>query len=531
LPIGIRFGSFQPPPPTPTPGNVPPLISQGFLFAGFPFVPLTFDPPSEAANAPAGFVSVLGGQPVALTLTSLPFGGAYKSPQPNNFFLDPDPGTLTTQVFEDGVLDTTFAYRMIWSHTITNTEDPTGQFPNQTTQWRLEGTVTVDPTPVSINEKPEITGLSAAQGAATTQWVIAGDGPVTATVVAVDPDNGPDPLSYDWSQSDSRITPTGGTTSSTFIFDPSVLDEGVYGLNVQVSDGEDIVSGELIVRVLATDPATGTGDSDGDGIPDNVEGAGDTDEDGFPNFLDPIDGLMDPTRNRVDVLNPGLGDVLSDSGVLKLASTAFSTGRASFVVTEDDIAAFGGPGGTEGPDARDRINRVEGLGHSGGGIFDWRVDGIVPAGGVACVVLPQAEPLPDSPVYRKYNPRSSWREFSVGGGNALASTQLVGGVCPGPNDAAWDDNRGLVEGDTCIRVCVVDGGPNDTDVTVNGSVSDPGSVAANGAVPVSLKSSGCVLDTAEPASAGRHGEWWLLAGFIAWIGSMRKRWQRISLRK
>ena len=499
-PIGVRFGSYQPTPPTPSPDAITAQISPGFIYAGFPFVPLTFDPPSEAANPPSGYVSVSGGQPVAMTITSFPFGGAYQSPQANNFFLDPDEGTLSTLIFDDGDADpTTFAYRMVWSHLITSIEDPTAQFVNFTSQWRLEGIVKVDPTPITINHAPVIDSLGASQGAGPAQVIVTGDGPVTATVTASDADS--DPLTYDWSGSDSRITPTSGSTSAAFVFDPSGLADGIYPLNVAVSDGTDITNGQLLLQVFATNPALGTGDTDGDGIPDNVEGVGDSDQDGIPDYLDPIDGTVDPTRNRVDYSNPALGDIVSDAGVMKLGNTAFADGRDTFTVTESDIRDVGGSGGTATTNYHDRLNDVTGLGHSGGGIFDWRVDGLG-AGDTVCVVLPQAKVLPTAPIYRKYTASNGWRDFNVGASNQLASTMRVAGVCPGPGDGVWDNNAGLVAGDDCVRICVTDGGPNDADGSRNGSVSDPGTGAGNGPVPKSIKSSGgCVMDVTLSSNA------------------------------
>jgi hypothetical protein len=70
-PIGIRFGTYQ---------NVG-EISPGFLFSNFPFEPFTFDPPSETAPPPEGFV-VDAGSTKLVKMTSFPFSGKYSSSKP-----------------------------------------------------------------------------------------------------------------------------------------------------------------------------------------------------------------------------------------------------------------------------------------------------------------------------------------------------------------------------------------------------------------------------------------------------------------
>ncbi len=87
-PIGVRFGVFQ---------DVK-QITPGFLFTGFPFEPFTFDPPSTTATPPQGVVKLIGAADAILLLDSFPFSGLFTSNQPNAFFLNPDPGTLSAEI-------------------------------------------------------------------------------------------------------------------------------------------------------------------------------------------------------------------------------------------------------------------------------------------------------------------------------------------------------------------------------------------------------------------------------------------------
>ena len=50
------------------------------------------------------------------------------------------------------------------------------------------------------------------------------------------------------------------------------------------------------------------------------------------------------------------------------------------------------------------------------------------------------------------------------------------GTCPSTGDDSY--LKGLAEGDFCVQLTIEDGGPNDTDGQVNGTVKDPGGVGS-----------------------------------------------------
>ena len=107
-------------------------FSTGFLFAGNPFVPLTFG---------SNFAGTIDTTSNALSITSLDFGGAYGG---NDFLLAPDAGTLEVlwSVSRGNGTDWDVAFR--WQHDITTAEDPSLSYTTQTARWVLEGCITTN---------------------------------------------------------------------------------------------------------------------------------------------------------------------------------------------------------------------------------------------------------------------------------------------------------------------------------------------------------------------------------------------------
>ena len=519
-PVGVLFGEYQNGGGKLMGGEITP----GFKFSGFPFVPITFNPnainaSSPSLNVPKGYVTVTGPDSAVLTFDSLPWGGAYTTVSNNVFDLSPDTGTLTTEILsvndDDDGITRTVNYIADWKHVIKRSETSSlDSFNNFLANFRIEGVITLNSTPVVLNSPPFINEIRVTQPAdqQTTSIIVKNGGLFAAEVDATDKENGV--LSYDWSKSD--VVPVGSATSASVAFDPSSIQQnagGVVTLRVTVTDDADeplSASREYTLRVINELPKLGPGDSDGDGISDAIEGIGDNDLDLIPNYLDPIDGITEPTRNRRDYADPAAGDVVTDTGKLRLGDTAFRAGKSVFIVTEGDIGV------------QDRLNSVDGIGHSGGGIYDFEVSGL-PLGGTVRIVLPQAKPLPKIPVYRKFTSDRGWFEFSTAGGNKLASTMKVNGSCPAPDDLVYDDNLGLVEGDDCVRLTIVDGSAMDGDGKTNGVILDPGTGAGNGPVPVDDSGGGgCTISPSRHSTALRV-DLWLLGILLAGFGIFRNR--------
>ena len=124
-----------------------------------------------------------------------------------------------------------------------------------------------------------------------------------------------------------------------------------------------------------------------------------------------------------------------------------------------------------------------------GGYFDFVVDDLPRAGESVSVVLPQRAPIPPAPVYRKYDPNGNrWNTFVEDAENRLASAPGTEGFCPPPASDGY--RSGLHAGDWCVRITILDGGANDGDGAVNGSVSDPGGIGSLSQVVVTATSKG-----------------------------------------
>jgi len=82
-------------------------------------------------------------------------------------------------------------------------------------------------------------------------------------------------------------------------------------------------------------------------------------------------------------------------------------------------------------------------------------------------------------IYRKYM-NGSWRDFVADDNNALTSAPGQDGACPPAGSNLYE--AGLTVGYGCIQLRLEDGGPNDADNEVNGSIQDPGGLA----VPVGV---------------------------------------------
>jgi hypothetical protein len=127
-----------------------------------------------------------------------------------------------------------------------------------------------------------------------------------------------------------------------------------------------------------------------------------------------------------------------------------------------------------------------------GGIFDFVIRDLPTAGQSTRVVIPQVTAVPANAIYRKYH-NGQWVNFVVDQNNAVHSALGNTGHCPPPGATDW--KTGLVAGSLCVQLTIQDGGPNDDDGKVNSAVADPGAVSAPVVVPP-------VVPPVEPPSTG-----------------------------
>jgi MYXO-CTERM domain-containing protein len=154
----------------------------------------------------------------------------------------------------------------------------------------------------------------------------------------------------------------------------------------------------------------------------------------------------------------------------------------------------------------------------------------------AQVVLPLSEAIPFWSQYRKFDTISqTWGPYTIDSRNDVKTAPLdvSTGGCPEPGNGSYDRPitgalaDKLREDDECVQLTIEDGGANDADGAVNGSVSDPGGVAEVPGTPLpetATGGGGCSVTTGME-NPGQHSEWWLLAGLLGFLG-----WKRRNLK-
>ncbi len=316
------------------------------------------------------------------------------------------------------------------------------------------------------NIAPKVS-LHASQGDQLRHTVSKTDGLVEVTAGVYDP-NPDDTLSYYW-YSDNVSLIDQSSHSAEFVFNPETLAVGVYQIYLEVADdGEPTKTDKasIYIEVVESLVELTDADSDGDLIPDNIEGYADVDGDGIPDYLD-----------RIDECNVLQEEALVYDGYLIEGQSGVCLRRGDFTIggqtggahiTNDDIEEGANSGVIPDPNA---INI--------GGIFDYIAYGMPDIGQSFAIVMPQRKPIPINAVYRKYREDSGWGFFIENAQNTLWSTQGEPGYCPPPNSS--DDNNvwspGLTEGHWCVQQIIKDGGINDDDDEVNGTIIDPGGVS------------------------------------------------------
>ncbi|WP_019602070.1 tandem-95 repeat protein [Teredinibacter turnerae] len=310
---------------------------------------------------------------------------------------------------------------------------------------------------VERNVPPKLT-LTLRQAGKQTIQVTPNGGDVTVTSAVVDP-NPNDTHSIDWSGTDSLLNDT-SATPTVLTFSPADLASGRYKVKAKATDSANgsntavlhFVVVQSLPQLLATD------DTDNDGIDDETEGTADSDDDGIADYLDNITAtnvLPERARQTDSFL------IECDPGVrCRLGEFSIQTPSSGARLLEDERSALN--------------DFNEDTHFNSSGIFDFELADLPEAGRSTSVVIPQIAPIPANALYRKFQ-NGEWRTFIEDANNLLHSTAGTEGFCPPPGDSAWQP--GLTEGHWCVQLTIEDGGPNDADGEVNGSVSDPGAVA------------------------------------------------------
>lgn len=310
-----------------------------------------------------------------------------------------------------------------------------------------------------------VVSLTVSQNGVPTGLVTPTGGPVTVSTSVADLNSG-DSHSYDWSATRGLPDIDGNNTDAGRSFDPSAL-SGSYAVSVAVTDSAGaVVSAQAYFRVVPGLPVLNVdNDADQDGINDVMEGTGDTDGNGIPDYLDNM-----PSPNIL----PQQGEVTNafliecEPGVrcgLGLFARAGNSGGVQ--IRNDEVAMI-----------RDLV--VDPIFEPVGGIFDFNIRDLPTAGQSVRVVIPQRSAIPVGAVYRKYQ-QGQWRNFVEDANNSLHSAPGNLGYCPPPGAIDW--KPGLIAGHLCVQLTIEDGGANDDDGLVNAAVVDPGAVSVYGNTP------------------------------------------------
>ncbi|WP_369435801.1 Ig-like domain-containing protein [Vibrio cidicii] len=272
--------------------------------------------------------------------------------------------------------------------------------------------------------------------------------------------NASDTHTFAWSSSNDALNQAiaGQTNSDTLTFSPQTLSSAIYTLQLTITDNGTpplSVTHDVYLEVVEALAVLGSEDSDGDLIPDDQEGHSDSDGDGIPDYLDAISDcnvIQQTVAENDSFLIEGQPGVCLRKGVTIVEN---QTGGARLLDNELTVD-----------------NEADNI----GGIFDFVATNLPQPGQSYQLVMPQRLPVPANAVYRKFRADVGWVDFVEDADNSIASTSGEAGYCPPPGDSAW--TPGLTEGHWCVQLTVQDGGPNDDDGMANGSVVDPGGVAA-----------------------------------------------------
>jgi len=376
-----------------------------------------------------------------------------------------------------------------------------GTFDGCTGRWKMLLDC-LDCPPSQLGTSPE---LAAYQGSSTTRTVILSAGDV---IITSELGKSPAGFGFGWVPSDSNIVDIDGdTTDGSFTFDPSSLSPGIYTFTMSYGDNNTTPKTNGVSNIKINVVTSTTADMNDDN------------NNGIPNVND------NPSLTSSQLMAV-TGDVdtfilQSSSGKLKLGTTAFCAEKAA-MVNSNDIANFGSDTCTSATNATD--DRIKSTGV--GGFFDFEIHNLT-AGEQVQIVLPLSRAIPPNATYRKYYSNSGWAIFDATGTDRISSSQsFSNGICPSPSSRAY--TGGLTQGNTCVRLSITDGGPNDTDGSANGVIVDPGGVAEIESGIEAELSSGCTLSST-PQKASHHLEWiinLLFLGYLFLIKSKVKRFKK-----
>ncbi|MDB2663881.1 Ig-like domain-containing protein [Porticoccaceae bacterium] len=316
---------------------------------------------------------------------------------------------------------------------------------------------------ITIKEEnlPPMVNLRVTQDNVATS-VLSRTGSAVMIEAVIDDANVNDTHIVDWSDAINLFGNGSVSDSGTqLVVDSSMMQLGSAEVLVRVTDSgnppADVTVGTgLLVTEQQPDLSDDT-DSDGDGISDAEEGFADSDGDKIPDYLDDIEqSNLVPINGNSAVLESSSGTTIS------LGLNALNEGDFDGTVSEDFLIASGA---TMDEDYNFPDNLIDFV--ISGGAF----------GQIYQLIIPLANEIPDNSSYRKYDPvTQNWQDFVEDSNNSVFSAPGADGACP--QILSDEYTAGLTWGHNCILLSIEEGGPNDADGELNGSLSDPGGLAA-----------------------------------------------------
>ncbi len=306
--------------------------------------------------------------------------------------------------------------------------------------------------------------LTAQQNGIETRYLFGDQGSVTVSANAND-GNG-DSLTYDWSASDAALAGVAAGDDFT-ISNPLALSSSnlpaSYQVVVTVSDGTHNVTQSMTLMYMADVLSLTSVDTDGDGINDDIEGLGDSDGDGIPDYLDAYDNppnLLYAGNNQLTNEAPDFIEV--ESGYqIQLGQYGLANNEQSPNLNSTDLKNLG--------------VTIKDVGFVPfGNLYEFVITGLSPAKPDVRVVIPLGFNIPPGAVYRKFD-GEQWFTYIEDGLNSISSASSDENGCPAPGHEAYQ--AGLLPFRDCIQLQISDGGGNDIDGSMNGTIVDPGGLA------------------------------------------------------
>ncbi|MCC2638782.1 MAG: hypothetical protein K0Q68_2501 [Moraxellaceae bacterium] len=301
--------------------------------------------------------------------------------------------------------------------------------------------------------------LQVSQSGQIRQVVYADDGDFAVAALVSDP-NGADSANCDvWSA--PGLATSFGSDPCLVQVDPSAAAPGLYTISLTVTDGAFTVTRSITVSLQGgSAPMLSGEDTDGDGIANDSEGLVDENGNGLLDYLD-VTGLSSPESIPLN-LQAGTRPMMAvTDGGLRLAAGRFALAAQS--QSQSGIQIFETQVATGATPVIDEDHAAIGA------IVDFEVRGLSDVNRVAHVVLPLPVVLLPGVDWRQLDRTGAWISFIAAGGDSIASAPRgADGQCPLPQSASYVP--GLASGHACVQLTLTDGGPNDADGLVDGSL-------------------------------------------------------------